>query len=433
MQNQKNDKKELDIDLLEISEVVKKFLVANMVTMVFAILGIVGFMFSGLSLPFFVSELLIRMTRNSFLVLALIIPVLAGMGLNFAIVLGAMAGQVAVIAVTHWEIPGVWGLLLCMALSVPLALVFGYLTGKLLNKTKGKEMIASLILAFFANGIYQLFFLVLLGGVIPMQNEVMILSGGVGLRVSINLATSIKDAADHIWRLSLPWSALSFSALTVMYVGIRRYLNRAKKMEERTIRKHLVYVALVSILALWSLYIMNTDSMFNNIRIPIVTVIAIIVVCIFTTFILKTKLGQDLKTVGQDRHIATASGIDANRIRIIAIIISTILAAWGQIFFLQKMGILLTYGAHAQVGLFAVAALLIGGASVSKATIGQAILGVVLFHTIFIVSPLAGKNIFGDAQLGEFFRAFVAYGVVGLSLAMHAWGKQIQAGNSLKS
>ncbi|WP_041721048.1 ABC transporter permease [Alkaliphilus metalliredigens] len=81
--------------------------------------------------------------------------------------------------------------------------------------------------------------------------------------------------------------------------------------------------------------------------------------------------------------------------------------------------------------MFAIAALLIGGASVTKATIGQALLGTVLFHTLFIVSPLAGRNMFGDAQLGEFFRSFVAYGVIGVSLGMHAWRKQIEARRKL--
>jgi simple sugar transport system permease protein len=36
---------------------------------------------------------------------------------------------------------------------------------------------------------------------------------------------------------------------------------------------------------------------------------------------------------------------------------------------------------------------------------------------------LAGRNLFGDAQIGEFFRAFVVYGVIGLALGAHAWQK----------
>ncbi|MGC9490194.1 MAG: hypothetical protein ACP5CD_03090 [Thermovirgaceae bacterium] len=104
-----------------------------------------------------------------------------------------------------------------------------------------------------------------------------------------------------------------------------------------------------------------------------------------------------------------------------AIILSTVLAGIGQVIFLQNLGNINTYGSHVQVGTFAVAAILIGGASVSKATIGQALLGTLLFHTLFIVSPLAGKNLIGDAMIGEYFRVFVTYGVIGLALALHAW------------
>ncbi len=94
---------------------------------------------------------------------------------------------------------------------------------------------------------------------------------------------------------------------------------------------------------------------------------------------------------------------------------------------LQNLGNLRTYGAHEAVGMFAIAALLIGGASVSRATVGQALIGMVLFHTMFLVSPQAGKALLGDAQLGEFFRAFVAYGVIAASLAMHAWKRTMAA------
>ena len=108
--------------------------------------------------------------------------------------------------------------------------------------------------------------------------------------------------------------------------------------------------------------------------------------------------------------------------RILAVVFSTVLAGWGQVIFLQNLGNINTYGSHVQVGTFAVAAILIGGASVSKATIGQALLGTLLFHTMFIiVSPLAGKNLMGNAMIGEYFRVFVTYGVIGMALALHAW------------
>ena len=42
------------------------------------------------------------------------------------------------------------------------------------------------------------------------------------------------------------------------------------------------------------------------------------------------------------------------------------------------------------------AALLVGGASVEKASIGNAFLGVILFHMMFIMAPDAATTITGD-------------------------------------
>jgi simple sugar transport system permease protein len=71
--------------------------------------------------------------------------------------------------------------------------------------------------------------------------------------------------------------------------------------------------------------------------------------------------------------------------------------------------------------MFSIAALLIGGASVTRASIGNVFLGVILFHLMFIVAPMAGKNLMGQAQIGEFFRVFVSYGIIAVALVLHAW------------
>ena len=71
-----------------------------------------------------------------------------------------------------------------------------------------------------------------------------------------------------------------------------------------------------------------------------------------------------------------------------------------------------TYSSHSQIGMFCIAALLVGGASVDKASIGNVFLGVILFHTMFIVAPRAGAAITGDSMIGEYFRVFCSYGVI---------------------
>ncbi len=164
-------------------------------------------------------------------------------------------------------------------------------------------------------------------------------------------------------------------------------------------------------------------------KVPVMTFIFIAILFILMYLLLKTKLGQDMRAVGQNMHVANISGIDVDRTRLISIIISTVLAAWGQIVYLQNMGgTLNTFSNHEQVGLFAVASLLIGGgASVEKASWKEALIGTFLFHLLFIISPIAGgQNLIGNAQIGEYFRVFVAYGVIGLALVLHAWEKNKQ-------
>jgi len=412
---------------------VRTFLFDNMVTILFIVLCYAAYRISGLSLSFVANDLVQRVVRNSFLVLALIIPVLAGMGLNFAIVLGAMAGQIGIIMVTHWGIGGLAGIMVAAALATPMAILFGYLTGNLLNRTKGQEMITSMITGFFANGLYELVFLVCVGTIIPMKNDKLLLSGGVGIRNTVDLSKvkySIDGAKTGIFQIPLP----NFAILVAAVFGAWA-LYRIVKHHGSTLTKRLsmAYLAVALGIAVVSLNTIRAGSLMNNVKVPIATVILIALLCLFIAFITKTKLGQDFRTVGQDMHVAQVSGIQVNRTRVIAITISTVLAAWGQLILMQNYGTLNTYGMHEQVGRFAIAALLIGGASVQRATIGQALLGTVLFHTLFIISPFAGRNLFGDPQIGEFFRACVAYGVIAISLGMYAWKKLMQDKRRLSS
>ncbi|HLW22523.1 MAG TPA: ABC transporter permease [Sphaerochaetaceae bacterium] len=414
---------------------VKRFLINNLVTILFVILCAVGLRLSGLSMAFYLNDIVSRFARNSFLVLALIIPVMAGMGLNFAIVLGAMAGQGAIIFVTHWGIAGMNGILLSVLICTPIAILLGWMTGRLLNRARGKEMITSLILGFFANGVYQLIFLIMVGSpLIPMKNEVLVLSSGVGLRSTIDLSGGLRYAIDDVIRTPFPQFVMYLSLIGALYlVSVIIRMRSGKVMVQQYSKKRLITLFLLLLAAMiWGLITSLSVSMINSVRVPAFTMIIIAVLCLFNIFIVKTKLGQDFRTVGQDQHIAEVSGINVSRTRVLAIVMSTLLAAWGQIIFLQNLGAFSTYGSHEQVGMFASAAILIGGASVSKATVGHAILGTILFHTLFIVSPLAGRNLFGDAQLGEYFRSFVAYGVIGVALGLHAWKKLIQAKNQKK-
>ena len=202
-------------------------------------------------------------------------------------------------------------------------------------------------------------------------------------------------------------------------------------MKNMKIKRGLVYLGVMAASVL--LYqIPAVASAFSMVKVPMVTFIVVGVLCIFNSALLKTRLGQQFRAVGQNRTVANASGINVDKVRVIALMISTVLAGWGQLIFVQNMGSFQTYGAHEQVGLYAGAAILVGGASIKKATNSQALLGCILFHLLFIVAPSAGKNLFGDAAIGEYFRVFISYGVIALALVMHAWSG-VQAKKKKKS
>lgn len=380
-------------------------------TLLFLIVCIGGIFVSKLPLFFIANELLTRVTRNTFLVLALIIPVMAGMGLNFSIVVGAMAGQIAIVAITNWGIGGIPGIILAFALSAPLALLFGKMTGILLNKTKGQEMIASMIVGYFSNGLYQLLFLFMVGSIIPISVKGMLLSSGVGLRNTIDLAKNgdgipgIKYALDTATIMGMPTKVPFFNVLliggaiaTVVFVlrlmkSNPLYLTVSEKNKIIINLVLSVLLTVISALMIFSPTVFSKQvQMLARLQLSLVTAGLVLLLAAFNLIIVKTKLGQDFRAVGQNKHIAEVSGIRVNKTRELAIMLSTMFAAWGQIIFLQNLGILNTYGSHVQIALFAIAAILIGGASVSKATVGQAFLGVILFHTLFIVSPMAGKT-----------------------------------------
>ena len=337
------------------------------VPVLFAILCLIGIIAARLTPEFLVREMLVRFSRNAVLVLSLLIPILAGLGLNFGIVLGAMAGQIAAITVTYWKVGGVTGFGLACLLAVPIAIVFGIATGWLFNRARGREMVTGLIAGFFANGLYQLLFLFAIGTLIPFADPRMVLPQGWGLRNTVDLF-GIQYAMDDWLRL-------------------------------------------------------RVDLGGSPVRVPLASFGLIGLFCAFNLFFLRTKLGQELRAMGQDAHVAATAGIRVDRNRVIATVLSTVFAAWGQLFFLQNMGTMNTYSSHEQTGMFAIAALLVSGATVSRATVGQALLGTLLFHTLFVVSPLAGKALAGDAQIGEYFRVFVAYAVITVALVLHAWQK----------
>ena len=459
------------------------------VVLLFAIVALFAFFVSGMSTVLFFNELFTRFGRNTFMVLSLLIPVVAGLGLNFGIVIGAMAAQIAMFLVVLWGGQGVAGVGLVALVATPIAILLGFLIGKLFNKMKGSEMIGGMVTALFADGFYQFFFLFVMGGIITIGNERLMTATGIGVLNTIGLRENdMQQALDNVSLLNIItvgfWLILAFIVAAIIFNLIRKqpirlrgrgglikplvvfagfaltyglsfviepflyflYQDRVVGLTAvrlvalfmalyaayRVIRVKLVeksgaplskpfsYVVAASAIFLVTL-VPDIANGLSRVRVPIFTYMIIVGICFFINWFLTTRLGQNMRTVGHDRAVATTAGINVDRTRIIAMIMSTLLAAYGQIIMLQNFGVMQTYGAHSQVGLYAIAALLVGGATVSRASVKHAILGVILFHSLFILAPVAGTRLMGSALIGEYFRVFVANAVIAIALIMHAW------------
>ena len=342
----------------------------NSVPLMFIIICAVCIPISGFSPGYLLNEIVTRLGRNAFLILSLLIPIMAGMGLNFGMTLGAMAGEIGLIFVADWQIWGIPGIILAMIISIPISILLGLFCGKMLNMAKGREMVTSYIISFFMNGLYQLVVLYMMGSIIPIIHSSIKLPRGYGVRNTVSL------------------------------LHMRQYLDN-----------------------LLAIHI-------GGVKIPVLTLIIIALLCLFIIWFRKTKLGQDMRAVGQDMDVAGDAGIKVERTRIIAIIMSTVFAGLGMVIYLQNMGNISTYSSHTQIGMFCIAALLVGGASVDRASIGNVFLGVILFHLMFIVAPKAGATITGDSMIGEYFRVFISYGVITVALIMYETKKRRAKGKA---
>jgi len=328
----------------------------NMVPISIFVLAVISFQLAGVSYNYLAGEVYTRFVRNILFTLALILPVTCGMGINFAIIVGALSAQMAVIFSIDLMLEGIPALLFVTIVSVILAIIFGSMVAWLLNKARGKEMIVSIMIGQLSSVIYQFVFMVMYGMFFKPNNTDILLESGIGVRSMLD-AKNIGSVFKSILPFHFDGRVFSFFP-----------------------------VVLVLIFSLVLFYIQ------------------------------RTRLGVLAKAVGTDIHTAETLGIPSNRIRSICIIVSTIFAAMSQMIFIADFGTINVYTGYQGLDTFAAAAILVGGASIKQAKMRNCFIGVVLFHALFITSPMAGQNLFNNPSVGEYFRSFLAYGVIVIAI-----------------
>nr|WP_041396381.1 ABC transporter [Gracilinema caldarium] len=303
----------------------------------------------GVRLDASISDVMNRFGQYAILVLALVPMIQSGAGLNFGLALGIVAGLLGSTLSLQLELRGFMGFFGAIGLATPFAVVFGYLYGKLLNKVKGEEMTIAMYVGFSFVMLMCIMWLIL-----PYNNPTMVWGyAGKGLRTTISV--------EGYWlKILNNFLAIKVGEFFVFPTGL------------------LLFVAL----------------------------------CAFLMWVfLKTKTGTAMTAVGSNPDFARASGISADRMRLISVIISTFLGAVGIIVYQQSFGFIQLYTAPNPMVFPAVAAILIGGATINKANIINVMVGTFLFQGLLTMTASVINSIL-QTDMSEVIRMIVSNGMI---------------------
>lgn len=303
-----------------------------------------------------------RFGMFSILTLSMIPMIQAGCGLNFGLPVGVIAGILGGVTSIEFGFKGMAGIFMAVILAVIFATIFGFLYGLLLNKIKGDEMLIATYVGYSFVAFMSIMWLVL-----PYKNPVSVLSyGGKGLSQQI-------PVSDY-WMTKVvnPDGTSAFIGIVSKFLSI-------KISSGFTLMTGMFLFFAVMAFLVWAFF--------------------------------KTKLGSAITAVGSNPEYAKAAGINIDKMRIIAVIMSTIIASIGILIYQQSYGYIQLYMAPQTFTFQTVAAILIGGASINKASILNVIIGTFLFQGILTLTPIVINGIIG-VDVSEVIRIIVTNGMI---------------------
>jgi simple sugar transport system permease protein len=305
--------------------------------------------FVGVSLSSSLSNTIARFGMNGIMVLAMVPMIHSGCGLNFGLPLGVIAGLLGATMSIEAGLSGPSGFGVAAIISLAFAAVFGYGYGKLLNRVKGDEMMIATYVGFSSITLMSIGWLVL-----PFKSPTMVWGfGGEGLRTTISV--------EAFWDKVLN-----------KFLAVR--LGRSFVFPTGMILVFLAAAALV-----W--------------------------------FFLHLKTGTAMTAAGSNPIYARASGIDVNRMRVTSVMLSTMLGAAGILVYQQSFGFIQLYEGPFSMTFPSVAAILIGGASVNKASMVNVFVGTFLFQGILTMTPSVINSVL-KADMSEVIRVVVSNGMI---------------------
>lgn len=144
---------------------------------------------------------------------------------------------------------------------------------------------------------------------------------------------------------------------------------------------------------------------------PLGEILFFALLALLMTIFLKTKTGYAMRAVGLNDSFAKAVGINIDRERVKSIILSTILAGVGIVIYEQSFGFIQLYTAPFNMAFPAIAAILIGGASVKRVTVLNVIVGTFLFQGILTMTPTVINGLI-KTDMSETIRIIVSNGMI---------------------
>ncbi len=343
-----------------IKESLAEFGLPRLIITGFLVLLLIMAPFVGADLPTQISNIINRFSWNGILVLAMVPMVHSGCGLNFGLPLGIISGLLGATMSIELGFTGGMSFVAAIVIATPFALVFGALYGWLLNKIKGGEMMIATYVGFSSVSLMCMMWLIL-----PYHSPNMVWGlAGKGLRTTISLEGYYDQALAgiaqiNIGNISIPTGTLLFFALLAF--GIWAFLH--------------------------------------------------------------TKTGTAMTAVGSNPGFAKAAGVNVDRIRMLSVVMSTWLAAVGILVYEQGFGFIQLYMAPFYMALPAVSAILIGGASVNKASIMNVIVGTILFQGIVTMTPTVMNNMI-HMDMSEVIRIIASMGMILFALTRKTEGSR---------
>ena len=128
-----------------------------------------------------------------------------------------------------------------------------------------------------------------------------------------------------------------------------------------------------------------------------------------------------MTAVGSNPTFAKAAGISVDKPRLLSVVLSTWLGAVGILLYEQGFGFVQIYMAPLNMAFPAVAAILIGGASVNKASITNVIIGTILYQGLVTMTPTV-MNAIVHLDISEVIRIIVSNGMIVYALTRKTEG-----------